>query len=365
MLFRVVIGLLMFFVTMSSYANLPKNYFNKAMKESSLDRKITNLSIAIKLDQSFEEAYLERAKAYFQKGNIGSAVKDLRTISTKFTPNAESLVLEGKIAERAGRLTKAGEYYDNALTLSAKHPEANFRKGLHLVTLAKLKSSEKLFGESIPFFEAVDENSEFIIFALSQAVRCYEHQNDFENAQNSYERLCRLQPKNSFYLFNYGRLLYMNGKPGLALDKLERTMTLTFEDRTNNPFYGLFYQYLSTFFADQDVAGEYRYKGFIEKIPDSLLKKMLLKEITIEEYLKESLSDKKKLSAKRKITLRAEVNCQVGYYYLIQGDKKKAMDSFLAAIQEDLFGLSYFYLSKYEYQNLKVSGEIVDLEKKK
>jgi tetratricopeptide (TPR) repeat protein len=341
-------------------ADTADSYYAKGLGVNNAEVKIKHFSIALKLDPEHHLALLERASAYLRLGKMGAAVGDLETYDKQFPASPGSMVLHGKIAGREGSLDQAVTYYDQALVLDKTHNEANYRKGLHLLTMASLRSDPGLYGMATPHFLQVGEEFPFYKMAQIQAARCQEHQREYSEALEIYESLIKMESKKAVHYFQQGRLYYFSDQGENALKSLEHATRLTFQDRKPQMFYGVFRFYLQKTFLDEETSLAYHLKLFLEKFEDNPLKSLFLGEMD-DEAFKAALQQKleqKGLSAKRAQSTQCEWLTQLGYYYLTRDQNEEAIDCFAKALEKGDFGSYPFYMARFEHQRLTLAREM-------
>ncbi|EKD26495.1 MAG: hypothetical protein ACD_79C01156G0002 [uncultured bacterium] len=340
------------------FATTAESYYEKGLKAANNEEKIKYLNIALKLDESFEKAIMERAETYFQISLFGEAENDIEYYLSKFPINPGILVLKEKIAIQNGLLDKAQEFLEQALKLDPKHPEANLRMGLLLITLGNLKQNPGLYAEALHFLINVPTGTSSYNLAIFQAAKCHEFAEQYKEAQSAYENLTKCEPNNPAHFFNLGLMQYFNEQYSPAVASLETAVNLSFQDKSFKSFYAVFQYYINVNNLNNAVAASYQLGLIFDKIPKNPLGDLFLKKITPEDFVIQFLAESAKLSLKRKEVMESEMNSSLGLYYILEKNIDKAIEYFEKVNISNKFGAYYFNLSRYEIQRLKFSKEL-------
>lgn len=342
-----------------SLANLPENYYKRAIASNDAEEKLQYFSVALKLDPKHPEALVGRAAIYFQMGQLKPAEQDLSVYFDNHPGSADSFTLQGAILQHYSKIKEAGEAYDNALKLEPNHSEANFRKGLLILLIAELRNNMAMYKEAKVYFEKVRETSEWFKMAHSQFARLSEIMDEFLVAQKAYANLARIYPEESGFLFNHARMLYMQDKIDLSRKTIQDCVMTSLDHGEQNTFYPVFQLYLNCLDTKDQTSSRYHLGRLKSRFQDPLLISLFLKEITPEDYEAKMVElGAAQYKGKRLKAFETEYLCALGYYYLMEDDLKHALQYFDMSKNHQLVGLDYYFLSVFEHKKINALLEL-------
>ena len=161
--------------------------------------------------------HTELAAAYYQRGNMGVALEELRiaTAADPSYPAAHGMF--GLVYMELREQQLAEQSFERALRLSPNDADINHNYGLFLCQTKREPESIKYFLQAIrnPLYAAPWRS-------YSAAGVCTLRANNAKDAEQFFERALRMEPDEPASLLNLGQIRYRQGKMGDArkLDSL-------------------------------------------------------------------------------------------------------------------------------------------------
>jgi type IV pilus assembly protein PilF len=161
--------------------------------------------------------HTELASAYFERGNVGIALEELR-IATSADPNyAPAYSVLGLVHMDLHENDAAQRNFERALSLSPNDPDINNNYGWFLCRSGREE-------QSIAYFLAALKNPLYKTPARSyiNAGLCSLKINGGRDAAGYFERALRSEPDNSLALFNLATIRYQHGQLEAARALIDR-----------------------------------------------------------------------------------------------------------------------------------------------
>lgn len=157
--------------------------------------------------RSRARAHTDLASAYFQRGNMGVALEELRIAVAADSSYAPAHGLLGLVYLDLREEKLAAQSFERALGLAPNDAEINHNYGLFLCQTRREPESVKYFMQAIknPLY-AVPWRS------YSAAGVCSLRTNNVKDAEQYFERALRLSPDETLSLINLGQIRYKQGK---------------------------------------------------------------------------------------------------------------------------------------------------------
>lgn len=114
-----------------------EKYFNKAMKESNLDKVVEYLTKSIELEPRYIPAHLYRGIAHFYNKQTDKAMADFQQVLKMDGKNVVAIAYLGKVYEAKNQDQAALGQYDKAIKQNNKYPDVYYWKGLLLNKMGK------------------------------------------------------------------------------------------------------------------------------------------------------------------------------------------------------------------------------------
>ncbi len=106
-----------------------QDFYQAAMKETSLDNVVKKFSKAIELNPNFREAIFYRGVAYYQNKNAQKAINDFDKIIQLDPKNFGAYMYRGRAKESLKLLGDALSDYNTAVKMNPKFAEGLFYRG--------------------------------------------------------------------------------------------------------------------------------------------------------------------------------------------------------------------------------------------
>jgi|GEM_PF-4875636 len=108
-----------------------KYYYGVAMKQTDLNKVISNFSKAIELDPKYVDAIYYRGVAHFHNKNHSKALTDFTTVIRLDRKHFGALTYRGRTQESMKQPAQALKDYNDALSLNPKYGEGLYYRGLY------------------------------------------------------------------------------------------------------------------------------------------------------------------------------------------------------------------------------------------
>lgn len=151
--------------------------------------------------------HTELAAAYYQRGNMGVALEELRTATAADPSYPAAHGMFGLVYMELREQQLAEQSFDRALRLSPNDPDINHNYGLFLCQTKREPESIKYFLQAIrnPLYAAPWRS-------YSAAGVCTLRANNVKDAEQFFERALRMEPDEPASLLNLGQIRYRQGK---------------------------------------------------------------------------------------------------------------------------------------------------------
>jgi type IV pilus assembly protein PilF len=160
--------------------------------------------------------HTDLAGAYFERGNMGVALEELRTAATADPSYAPAHSLFGLVYMELREEQLAAQSFERALRLAPNDGDINHNYGVFLC-------QTKREPDSIRYFMQAVKNSLYATpwRSYSAAGVCTLRANNPKEAEQYFERALRLEPDEQASLINLGQIRYRQGK----LDEARRLVS--------------------------------------------------------------------------------------------------------------------------------------------
>lgn len=157
--------------------------------------------------RSRARAHTDLASAYFQRGNMGVALEELRIAVAADYSYAPAHGLLGLVYLDLREEKLAAQSFERALGLAPNDAEINHNYGLFLCQTRREPESVKYFMQAIknPLYAAPWRS-------YSAAGVCSLRTNNVKDAEQYFERALRLSPDETLSLINLGQIRYKQGR---------------------------------------------------------------------------------------------------------------------------------------------------------
>jgi type IV pilus assembly protein PilF len=151
--------------------------------------------------------HTDLAAAYFQRGNMGVALEELRIAVAADPSYAPAHSLYGLVYLDLREEKLAGQSFERALGLAPNDGDINHNYGVFLCQTRREPESVKYFMQAIknPLYAAPWRS-------YSAAGVCTLRTNNLKDAEQYFERALRLAPDEPASLLNLGQIRYQQGK---------------------------------------------------------------------------------------------------------------------------------------------------------
>lgn len=151
--------------------------------------------------------HTELAAAYFERGNVGVALEELRIATAADPGYAPAHSLYGLVYMDLREDALAGQSFERALRLSPNDADINHNYGMFLCRTKREPDSIKYFMQAVrnPLYPAPWRS-------YSAAGICTLRLNDVKQAEQFFERALRLEPDERASLLNLGQIRYKQGR---------------------------------------------------------------------------------------------------------------------------------------------------------
>jgi type IV pilus assembly protein PilF len=152
-------------------------------------------------------AHTDLAAAYYQRGNLGVALEELRVASAADPGYAPAHSLLGLVYMELREDKLAGQSFEHALRLAPNDADINHNYGLFLCQTKREPDSIKYFLQAIrnPLYATPWRS-------YSAAGVCTLRSNNLKDAEQYFERALRMEPDEQGALLNLGQIRYKQGK---------------------------------------------------------------------------------------------------------------------------------------------------------
>ena len=166
--------------------------------------------------RSRARAHTDLASAYYQRGNMGVALEELRIAVAADSSYAPAHGLLGLVYLDLREEKLAAQSFERALGLAPNDAEINHNYGVFLCQTRREPESVKYFMQAIknPLYAAPWRS-------YSAAGVCSLRTNNVKDAEQYFERALRLSPDEPLSLLNLGQIRYKQGK----LDEARRLVS--------------------------------------------------------------------------------------------------------------------------------------------
>ena len=151
--------------------------------------------------------HTDLAGAYYQRGNMGVALEELRIATTADSTYAPAYSLYGLVYMELREEKLAEQSFERALNLAPNDADINHNYGVFLCQTRREPESVKYFMQAIknPLYAAPWRS-------YSAAGMCTLRTGNPKDAELYFERALRLQPDDADSLLNLGQIRYKQGK---------------------------------------------------------------------------------------------------------------------------------------------------------
>jgi type IV pilus assembly protein PilF len=151
--------------------------------------------------------HTELASAYFQRGNLGVALEELRIAATADPTYAPAHSMLGLVYMELREQQLAGQSFERALRLSPSDGDINHNYGWFLCQTKREPDSIQYFLQAIrnPLYPTPWRS-------YSAAGICTLRSNKLQDAEQFFERALRMEPDEPSALLNLGQIRYRQGK---------------------------------------------------------------------------------------------------------------------------------------------------------
>jgi len=151
--------------------------------------------------------HTDLASAYYQRGNMGVALEELRIATTADSGYAPAYSLYGLVYMELREQKLAEQNFERALSLSPNDADINHNYGVFLCQTKREPDSIKYFNQAIrnPLYSTPWRS-------YSAAGVCTLRTGNPKDAEHYFERALRLQPDDADSLLNLGQIRYKQGK---------------------------------------------------------------------------------------------------------------------------------------------------------
>jgi len=151
--------------------------------------------------------HTDLAGAYYQRGNMGVALEELRIATTADSTYAPAYSLYGLVYMELREEKLAEQSFERALNLAPNDADINHNYGVFLCQTRREPDSIKYFNTAIrnPLYATPWRS-------YSAAGMCTLRSGNPKEAEQYFERALRLQPDDADSLLNLGQIRYKQGK---------------------------------------------------------------------------------------------------------------------------------------------------------
>jgi type IV pilus assembly protein PilF len=151
--------------------------------------------------------HTELAGAYYQRGNMGVALEELRIATAADSTYAPAYSLYGLVYMELREEKLAEQNFERALNLAPNDADINHNYGVFLCQTRREPDSIKYFNTAIrnPLYATPWRS-------YSAAGMCTLRSGNSKEAEQYFERALRLQPDDANSLLNLGQIRYKQGK---------------------------------------------------------------------------------------------------------------------------------------------------------
>lgn len=151
--------------------------------------------------------HTDLAGAYYQRGNMGVALEELRIATTADSTYAPAYSLYGLVYMELREEKLAEQSFERALNLAPNDADINHNYGVFLCQTRREPDSIKYFNTAIrnPLYATPWRS-------YSAAGMCTLRSGNPKDAEQYFERALRLQPDDADSLLNLGQIRYKQGK---------------------------------------------------------------------------------------------------------------------------------------------------------
>ncbi|MBT3302215.1 MAG: tetratricopeptide repeat protein [Bacteroidetes bacterium] len=209
-------------LSISGFGQSPKKYFKegeKYLEERKYMLAVTKFTQALRMDQEYKDAYVFRAKAYFELGEIEKSANDYASAASYEKKNPEFAFNAGKMYYNLGSYFKAVDYLNLCTEIDKKHLDGYDYKVRALMALENYDAA---------LFEA-----EKAIKIKKTAISHYNlgnvafHLNDLETAYTNLSKAVKLDNKMKEAHFTLAKLFFKLEKSTEALTAINTAATLS------------------------------------------------------------------------------------------------------------------------------------------
>ncbi|PSB00984.1 tetratricopeptide repeat protein [Merismopedia glauca] len=133
---------------------------------------LADLNQSLQLDSKNLLAYQNRGQLKAKIGDYNGALADLEQVFQMVTPNAELMLVRANIYQQMGNYLEAIEDYTESLKLAPKQPEVYYQRAIAYTRIEEIKQA---------------------VADYQQAATLYSEQNNWDEYQNTLERLKQVQ----------------------------------------------------------------------------------------------------------------------------------------------------------------------------
>jgi type IV pilus assembly protein PilF len=153
------------------------------------------------------QVHTELAAAYFERGNMGVALEELRVATAADAAYAPAHSMLGLVYMELREAKLAEQSFERALSLSPNDADINHNYGVFLCQNKREPESVKYFMQAIrnPLYAAPWRS-------YSAAGVCTLRLNNLKDAEQYFERALRMEPDERASLLNLGQIRYKQGK---------------------------------------------------------------------------------------------------------------------------------------------------------
>lgn len=152
-------------------------------------------------------ARMELASAYFGRGQLTTALDQVKLAIAADPLYGEAFNLRGLIYASLGEQTLAEESFKRALQLNARDADAMHNYGWYLCQLKRYPEASVLFGQAL----AIPQYRGTVRTLLAQGV-CQAYAGQLADAEASLSRAYELDPSSPFTATNLSEVLYRRGE---------------------------------------------------------------------------------------------------------------------------------------------------------
>ncbi len=151
--------------------------------------------------------HTDLAAAYFERGNMGVALEELRVATAADASYAPAHSLFGLVYMQLRERDLAAQSFERALSLSPNDGDINHNYGVFLCQTQREPDSVKYFLQAVrnPLYATPWRS-------YSAAGLCTLRSNNTKDAEEFFERALRLEPDEPASLLNLGQIRYKQGK---------------------------------------------------------------------------------------------------------------------------------------------------------